>query len=174
MDPASWYSMANQGALAAFAVAVMYGLWRIVSYGGSRALQLGERYVSSTEVLHEALKESDLKQKELCEGHREALTMMTESIDENIVIQRQQCEHLRTLVDLHQSPSGPVTGSIAATHSIHGDMKRMKRAAVRACEMCRAIAHTEFPNSAQQIDRHCVEIERLIQDSGEISLGPSK
>lgn len=169
-DPLSWHQMFSTSALAAFAVFVCFGLWKIVSIGGRRALALGERYVASTEKLHDTLKESDIKQKELCEGHRQSLEIMSEAVDENILIQREQCEHLKTLVDLHQAPSGPVTTSIAQTCAIHRDMGKMKQIVKHHCAMCRVIARNEFPAIADQLDEHCNAMERLIQDSGEINL----
>ena len=169
-DPLSWHPLLNTGALAAFAVFVLYALWKIGAHGGKKAFELGERYVASTEKLHDTLKESDIKQKELCEGHRQSLEIMSEAVDENILIQREQCEHLKTLVDLHQAPSGPVTMSMAQTCAIHQDIGKMKQIVKHHCAMCRVIARNEFPAIADQLDEHCNAMERLIQDSGEINL----
>lgn len=169
-DYATWHQLVNDGALAAFAIFVIWALWRIGSIGGRRMLELGDRYVSTTESLHDALKDADRQQKELCQSHQTTLTVLAESVDENTIIQREQCCHLKELVDLYTSPGAAVVHSMHQTDSLHGDMKRMKRAAVRACEMCRTIANNEFPNSAAKIDEHCTEIEKLIRDSGPIDV----
>ncbi len=169
-DPTSWHPIVNTGALAAFAVFVLYALWRIGSIGGKEVLGLAKRHVENTEVLVATLQDSDRKQKELCEGHRESLVLMAGSVEENTVIQKEQRDHLKKLVELHESPTGAVVKSMGETHSLHRDMGRMKQAFRYHCEMCRVVARNEFPNSAQQVNEHCDKMERLVQDSGPIDV----
>ena len=41
----------------------------------------------------------------------------------------------------------------------------MREAALEACQMCRAIAEKELPNSAVMVGKHCDEIERIIGEA---------
>jgi hypothetical protein len=47
----------------------------------------------------------------------------------------------------------------------NAELQRVKRAAMRACEMCRHLTAAEFPNSAEQVAKHCDEIERIIGEA---------
>lgn len=65
-----WASeMLRYGPLGAFALAVCWGGWIIIRHGGAKAYSLGERYVASTEKLHDTLKESMDNQQSLCDQH---------------------------------------------------------------------------------------------------------
>lgn len=57
------------GPLGAFALAVCWGGWLALKHGGSKALVLGERYVTSTEKLHDTLKLSTAAQQAQCDQH---------------------------------------------------------------------------------------------------------
>lgn len=48
---------------------------------------------------------------------------------------------------------------------IEGHDVAMRKAALQGCEMCRAVADREFPNSAALVGKHCDEIERIIGEA---------
>ena len=152
-----WASeLLRYGPLGAFALAVCWGGWILLKTGGTKAYMLGERYVISTEALHDTLKESDKQQKELCEGHANAVESLDTSMAASLVIQQEACQHLRSLV---------VTGSVVTENQ--ADLHKMKAVMIQACHMCRVVAAKEFPDSAAKVSEHCAEIERIIgQASG--------
>jgi hypothetical protein len=161
-DFGSWHAWVNDAALAAFAVAVCFMVYKIVFHGGRKAVELGERYVSSTEALHDTLREADQQQKVLCQQHADTLVTLNDHFSESLQVQSRSCQHLETLVLAH-GPDWAAT--VNRINDQCDDMQRMKAAAVRACEMCRHIAQAEFPNSAAKVNEHCDEIERLIGEA---------
>ena len=125
-----WHDWVNTGALAAFAVFACWMASRLVIHGGKKALELGERYIRSTEDLHKTLKDVEDARQTLCEQHADGVTALAKA------------DHIRG-----------------------GDIHRMKRAAVQACRMCREISRREIPQSADEVDRHCAEMERIIEEA---------
>ena len=153
--PVDWVSeMLRYGPLGAFALAVCWGGWILLMRGGEKAYTLGERYVESTEKLHDTLKESDEQQKKLCEAHATALESLDASIDASLVVQQESCRHLQTLVE---------TGVVVSSNQ--RDLRSVKAAMVQACEMCRTMATKEFPDSATKVSEYCTEIERIIGEA---------
>lgn len=142
---AEWHQWANSGALATFAIFVCFVVYRLATQGGKKALEFGERYVISTESLHETLRKTEEQRSQLCERHAQGLETITDVMSTNT-------GHLKRLVELHEGPAG-------------SDMQRMKRAALQACRMCREISQKEIPNSASEVSRHCDEIERVIGEA---------
>lgn len=136
-DIAQWRDWINDGFLAAFVLFVFYIIYLIVRHGGKKALELGERYVKSTENLHDTLKEAEDNRNKLCERHATVLGKVTELVDVN-----------RNHLQIGQT-----------------DMQRMKQAAVRACRMCKEISVKELPDSAAEVARHCDEIERVLGET---------
>lgn len=51
------------------------------------------------------------------------------------------------------------------SQAIVGHDQQMRKAALEACAMCRAIAEKELPNSAVLVGKHCDEIERIIREA---------
>ena len=152
---AQWHDWINTGALAAFSMFVCVLVYKMLMHGGKKALEIGERYVRSTEELHGTLKDVESHRNELCNRHATGLEDVTTQVAESN-------NHLKRLVEIHEQPGGDVKESINATHRAAEDVARMKRAAIRACEMCRRVAKTEMPDSSDEVGRHCDEIERII------------
>lgn len=63
----------NYGPLGLFAAGVCWMVYKGLRHGGTKALDIGERYVASTEKLHDTLRETIDKQQTLCQGHHEIL-----------------------------------------------------------------------------------------------------
>ncbi len=72
-DFGSWHAWVNEAALAAFAVFACFVVYKVVMHGGKKAMELGERYVTSTESLHETLRASEDNRSRLCERHAAGL-----------------------------------------------------------------------------------------------------
>jgi len=153
-----WHDWVNTGALAAFAVFVCWMAAKIVTHGGKKAFELGERYIKSTETLHDTLAEAEENRTQLCSRHAEGLEHMTTEVAVGN-------NHLKRLVEIHEAPDGAVTESIQAIHSANHDVQRIKRAAITACEMCREIVNAELPNSAEAVGRYCDEITKTIGET---------
>jgi len=168
MDPAEWHGYVNDGALAAFAVFIVWALWRAANSVSNKVWPLVNRYVGSTEELHNALKENQDKQHELCMGHQRTINGLSESVSVNTGIQQEQCQHLRRLVDIHEKPGEVVSQSIAQTEEMHRHMQKEKRVVLHMCEICRRVVHENFEDTAESVDPLLREVERLIQDSGEV------
>jgi hypothetical protein len=157
-DFGSWHAWVNEAALAAFAVFACFVVYKVVMHGGKKAMELGERYVTSTESLHETLRASEDNRSRLCERHAAGLEDVTEAVSVGN-------QHLSQLVQLHQAPGGSVHDAIGVIHKDHVDIQRGKRVMLHACRMCREVARREFPNSAAEVDKHCAEIEREIGEA---------
>lgn len=158
-----WASeLLRYGPLGAFALAVCWGGWILLKEGGAKAYQLGERYVMSTEKLHDTLKESDQLQKDMCNTHATALKSLDVSLDASLVVQEESCEHLKSLVAAH-SPKW--AANVERVNENAKDLQRVKQAVVHACEMCRVVSSQEFPASAAKVAEHCSEIERIIGEA---------
>lgn len=154
-DIQTWHTWVNSGALATFAVFVCWGVYRLIMLGGKKALGLGERYVTSTEALHATLKESENNRNKLCESHASGLRDMSGVLVESNA-------YLAHLVKLHEEPGNAIADAVEALALDHQDVQRFKKAALQACRMCREISRRELPDSADEVSRHCDEIERLI------------
>jgi septation ring formation regulator EzrA len=152
-DLGQWYTWVNNGALGAFAVFVCFMFYRLATAGGRKALEIGERYVASTEQLHETLEKAEAKRAELCSSHAAGLHEMAEGMAES-----NAC--LMRLVELHEE--GDVHQAVVKIDQASDEMQRMKQVVRQACHMCRAISAREFPNSAAEVATHCDEIERVI------------
>jgi hypothetical protein len=158
-----WASeLLRYGPLGAFALAVCWGGWILIREGGAKAYTLGERYVASTEKLHDTLKESDEQQKELCNSHAASLASLDSSLAKSLTVQQCSCDHLETLVQAH-SPRWAATVEVVNVNA--RDLQRVKAAVVQACEMCRVVAEKDFPASAPEVNKHCAEIERIIGEA---------
>lgn len=97
-----WASeLLRYGPLGAFALAVCWGGWIVLRHGGAKAYQLGERYVASTEKLHDTLKESMDNQQALCDSHGKLVNDTARAIDEHDEAfrsaVRSACEMCRTV-----------------------------------------------------------------------------
>lgn len=158
-----WASeLLRYGPLGAFALAVCWGGWILLMKGGTNAYMLGERYVLSTERLHDTLKESDEQQKKLCNAHSQAMESLDASLDRSLVVQEESCRHLDKLVQAH-SPHWAENVELVAANA--HDLQRVKSAITQACEMCRIVSSKEFPDSAEKVAEHCTEIERIIGEA---------
>ena len=158
-----WASeLLRYGPLGAFALAVCWGGWILIRAGGTKAYVLGERYVISTEKLHDTLKESDEQQKKLCNAHATALESLDASLDASLVVQQESCGHLESLVKAH-SPQW--SSRVEQINENAKDLQRVKSAMIQACEMCRSVSSQEFPSSAAKVAEHCTEIERIIGEA---------
>jgi len=153
-----WHQWVNDGALAAFAVFVCVLVYRIVVHGGNKLLQIGERYVSSTEQLHDTLKDSEDNRSKLCDRHATGLEAMAGAMQ---VSNR----HLDRLVHLHEDPGGNVHDAIGTIHDNNKSMQQVKRALQEACELWRYICKQEFPNCAERVGQHCDAIKQIIDEA---------
>jgi len=153
-----WHDWVNTGALAAFAVFVCWLFSRLVMAGGKKAMELGERYVTTTESLHQTLKQAEDSRTELCERHATGL----EAIDESVKVSN---VHLDKLVQLHTEPGQEVHDAVVAIHQGSDEIHRFKEIALRACQMCREVSEREIPNSAEEVAKHCEAIEKALLES---------
>jgi hypothetical protein len=150
-----WASeLLRYGPLGAFALAVCWGGWILLMRGGEKAYTLGERYVQSTEKLHDTLKESNEQQRKLCEDHATALESLDTSIDASLVVQQESCRHLQSIVE---------TGLIIAASRV--DLRQVKAAMIQYSQICRVVSGKEFPDSAVKVAEHCTEIERIFKEA---------
>jgi len=155
-----WHEWVNSGALAAFAVFVCWLVSRLATHGGKKALELGERYVRTTENLHDTLRKSDSERTKLCQQHAVALENTGIAVaDSN--------KHLERLVQIHEMPGGIVHDAADSIAQGSVDLQRMKQVALQACRMCREISEKELPDSASRVKAHCDEIERIIESGDE-------
>lgn len=76
-DLAQWHDWVNTGALGAFAVFVCWLGNRIVT----KALTWGERYIKSTESLHDTLQRAEEARNTLCEKHANGIGLVAEAIE---------------------------------------------------------------------------------------------
>ena len=153
-DFSSWHALVNEAALAAFAVGVCFTVYKVLMHGGKKLAELGERYVMSTETLHDTLAKSDQSRAELCARHADGLEVLSETMQEGT-------SHLQRLVQLHEA-TGPVGVAVSKIDDAKHDMSRVKKSIRHACDMCRSVSAREFPNSAADVGKHCDEIERAI------------
>ena len=153
-----WHDWVNTGALAAFAVFVCWMFSKIITHGGKKAFEFGERYIKSTESLHDTLAQAEEHRSQLCARHASGLESVTSEVEKSN-------HHLERLVQIHEAPDGAVTESIGAIHAASDDVQRIKAAALTACQMCREISKAELPNSAEAVGKHCDEIERIIRET---------
>jgi len=154
---AQWHQWVNDAALAAFAVFVCVVFYRIVMHGGRKALEIGERYVGSTEKLHDTLKQAEDSRSKLCERHANGLETITSAVQIGN-------NHLDKLVHMHEHPQGDVTQAIQAIHEDHRSIDQVKLAMIEACEAWRYVCKQEFPGCAEKVARHCDAIERIISE----------
>ena len=154
----AWHEWVNSGALAAFAVFVCWLVSRLATQGGKKALELGERYVRTTEELHNTLRAAEETRSDLCSRHAVGLESVTIAVNHGN-------EHLQRLVAIHEAPDGAVTNAVEIISEGQQDIQRMKQAALAACRMCREISQKEIPNSANEVAKHCDEIERVIGEA---------
>lgn len=157
-DLAAWHDWVNSGALAAFAVFVCWVIYRVITHGGVKAFELGERYVRSTESLHDTLQSAEQAREKLCESHAKGLENMTLAVAVGN-------DSLKQLVDIHRNPDSPVMEAVQQINEGSADVQRFKLAALQACRMCREISQKEIPNSANEVAKHCDEIERVIGEA---------
>jgi hypothetical protein len=78
-------------------------------------------------------------------GYFDSVNKLHDSIGEKIGTQQALCAKHGTAITSHDTA--------------------MRRAAIEACSMCRAIAEKELPNSAEMVGKHCDEIERIIGEA---------
>jgi low affinity Fe/Cu permease len=117
---AEWQWLVNGGIAAAVLIVVVKWLGRTGDKLIDKIIPLIERYVGSTESLHNSIDKRIVSQQALCETHNAAIV---------------------------------------------GHDKQMRAAAREACKLCREVARSELPRSADTIDRHCTEIERIIGEA---------
>lgn len=161
MSEAEWLPLVNTSALSAFAVFVMMAIWRLGRVGGAKALDLGQRYVASTESLHETLRKSQEKQQELCATHSVAVQEVVLVSAKQIAVAEESRDYLRSMANNY---GGDWKAGGAAEHNAE-DLQRVKRAVGVACRLCRDLTAAEFPNSAGRVNEHCDEIERIVGEA---------
>lgn len=161
MNESEWLPLVNTSALAAFALFVMSAIWKLGKIGGTKAMELGQRYVTSTEALHETLRQSQQKQHELCTTHATAIQDVVLVSAKQIGISEESRDYLKSLAE-NYGPKWQASG--AAQHNAE-DLQRVKRVIGVACRMCRDIAAKEFPDSSDKVSGHCDEIERIIGEA---------
>lgn len=173
-------SLVNYGVLGILILYVLWALWKIVSRGGSKLMELGDkavttgielgnRYVSTTEALHDTLKEessarrlADERQREMCSVHASTLQTVSDSIQLQTEFAAKACEHLDMLARAHGSDW---QATLKLIHTNNVDLLKVKRAAVHACDMCDHLCKTEFPSSAEKVSQHCDEIKKIIGEA---------
>jgi len=158
----------DKGVLGAFAVAVALVVWY-------KILPWGERYISSTEKLHDVLQVTQAKQIETCESHIASLGQMATMIDETVKIgitARDQAsvaaslaaEGNKSLSSIDHTLTGRTQLLIATAHGV----SQLKAVALSNCEMCRKVAQqlsTQFPSVAAEIGPHCDAIKKKLEET---------
>lgn len=153
-----WHQWVNSGALAAFAVFVCFLGYRVTMYGGKKALELGERYIVSTETLHETLRASEEDRTKLCSRHADGLATMASAMEISN-------KHLAQLVTLHTQPGGNVHDAVCEIAEVKRDVAIGKRVMLHACDLCQRVAEREFPGSAADVTAHCEQIRKAIGEA---------
>jgi hypothetical protein len=154
-------------------VAIGIAIWRTAQFMGRRLFGDGtkdnrgyvDRWFAGEQKWRNALTERLEQQQELCDKHAACLESLDKTLQTGQEIARNGNALLAALVALHEDPGGSVHDAMDIIHATSADMGKMKRAANRACEMCRTIAKAEFPNSAAKVSEHCDEIERIIGEA---------
>jgi hypothetical protein len=126
----------------------------------AKIIPWGERYITSTETFLRAMDARDQKQQDICGVHADNLGKIADLTDKQTTLIQGTHESIKALVTRSEHPDAPFS-----TVKTNADIARMKRAAIKACELCRKVADKEFPNSSPDVDRHCDEIERIISEA---------
>ena len=150
--------------IAIYRSAMFMGL-RLFGDGTEKSKGYVDRWFAGEQKWRSALTERLEQQQELCDKHAECLETLNDTLSAGQEIAKNGNAMLGTLVALHQDTGGNVHDAIGVIHASAEDMQRMKRAANRACEMCRTIDKAEFPGSADKVEQHCDEIERIIGEA---------
>ena len=165
MDIGPWLQF---GFPAALLVMVVIGLWKLLSYACHKCFDddsgLVVKWVAGEMQWRTRLTERLEVQQEQCAKHVEVMGVMDETMKQSLALEQANSQHLSRLVQLHEDP-GRIGGAVTQIDTTSADVVRMKRAAIKACELCRKVADKEFPGSAADVDRHCDEIERIIGEA---------
>ena len=170
MDWALWFQL---GVPMVILAAIGMAIWRTAVFMGKRLFGDGtkdnrgyvDRWFAGEQKWRNALTERLEQQQELCDKHADCLKLLDQTLQNGQQIAQNGNALLAALVALHEDPGGSVHDAMEIIHETNVDMAKMKRAASRACEMCRVIANAEFPNSAAKVSEHCDEIERIIGEA---------
>ncbi len=96
-DLQQWHDWVNTGALAAFAVFVCWMASRLLTHGGKKALEIGERYVTSTEELHTTLKDAEVARNKLCGQHADGIDNLATVVASQNANTDKMCEAISEL-----------------------------------------------------------------------------
>lgn len=168
MDWSIWVQL---GVPMVILVAIGIAVWRAARFVGVRLFGDGkekgyiDRWFQGEQKWRGALTERLEQQQHLCDKHAQCLTSLDQTLRDSQLISKDGNALLAALVALHEDPGGSVHDAMELIKSNSVDLEKMKLAATRACEMCRTIAHAEFPSSAAQVSQHCDEIERIIGEA---------
>lgn len=154
--------LVNYGVLGVLVAFVLLALWKVGNYAGAKIITYVERYVASTEKLHDTLEESGRQQQSLCNRHADALEVLGTTLTKQEVIATQSCAHLEKLVACH---NGGWAQRINMIEQNNRELQRCKQLTLKVCEATKSLVQREFPNSAEEISRHCDEIERIINEA---------
>lgn len=153
-----WVSeLLRYGPLGLFAAGVCYVVWWGLRNGSGKLYQLGERYVASTESLHDSLIESDKEQANICKTHAAGLTKIADAAQKT-------SDTLIELRAMHVGPDGKYTQAQAID-----DVRKLRQAAKRACEMCEFLAVREdVPEADKRIAEHVAAIRKIMSRDSDV------
>jgi hypothetical protein len=173
-----WTMLANLGVPLLILAAVGFAIWKAAVYIGRQLFgtqdkpgYLGQAVADFREFLESLVARLELimagqqTQQTMCNRHADLMETVSDSLAESSQSQKMSAAALHRLVEIHEKPGGHVA---EATHEItqnKHDLQRVKKSIVHACEMCRTVAQREFPNSAEEVSRHCDEIEKAIGEA---------
>lgn len=140
---------------------------------------LGRQFVTSAVSLHDTLKETQREQLVTCKAHITGYGTLEELIKDQVaigVIAKDSA--VKAAVQADKAATQAEVGNASLAHidkvlqdrtpmlqGTHGDVAKLKQAALRACDLCRYVAASECPNSAATVNTHLVEIERIISEA---------
>jgi hypothetical protein len=169
-----WTMWINLGVPMTILVAVAIAGWKVGKVVGGRILGIDDQHpgLLGTWVAGEmkwrgTLTERLENQQSLCETHATSLQTLGEILQQQTICSQATQKSLQELITSSNSPTAPFS-TIQTNH----ELSKLKKAAIRACDMCSQVAEVECPTSSTVIAAHCNEIKKIINasDSGDIDV----
>lgn len=176
---ADWTIWINLGVPMTILVAIGVAVWKVGKMIGHRLIGQDDNdpgllglWVKGEMAWRTTLTERLENQQVLCGAHAGELKALGNILEEQQIVslaaQKGVAEsnvHLARLVDIHEKPGQTIHQATVEITATNGDVIKLKQVALRACEMCRAVARVECPGSADLVNGHCDEIERIIGEA---------
>jgi hypothetical protein len=153
-------------------MAVCYAAYKVAVYAAHKMFDddgLVPKWVDSELQWRNKLTERLSEQQKACVTHGDMLGGMAKLVSDQVAIGTAARDSAM------QAASQAAAGNLSLAHidkvladrgqilqATNGDVDKLKKAALRACELCRFVAEKECPNSAKAVDGHLTEIERII------------